>query len=257
MAGVNLHPTPLAVRRFVPLRWLSTLTGAVALLSWALLLLMAGTGRAQAEALAGDWAAQATAAAQQAAAQAHPGLRVQVTVGELDQRLRLAPCQRIEPQLPAGARPWGHLKLALRCVDGPVRWQAWLPLQVAVYARRPVAVQALAAGTVIEPRHLAEAEVDLAATAVAPLPAAALTGRTLARALPAGAALRPADLRQRQWFSAGDPVRVVAQGGGFAISTDAVALTAGLEGLPSRVRTESGRVLQGRAVAERRMEVDL
>jgi hypothetical protein len=33
-------------------------------------------------------------------------LRMEVAVGELDSRLRLAPCARIEPYIPVGARLW-------------------------------------------------------------------------------------------------------------------------------------------------------
>jgi flagella basal body P-ring formation protein FlgA len=35
------------------------------------------------------------------------------------------------------------------------------------------------------------------------------------------------------------------------------ALTAGLEGMPARVRTESGRVISGMPVAERQLELAL
>ena len=46
-------------------------------------------------------------------------------------------------------------------------------------------------------------------------------------------------------------------GQGFAVSSEAQALTPGLEGQPVRVRTEAGRVLVGRAVGEHRVEVSL
>jgi flagella basal body P-ring formation protein FlgA len=75
--------------------------------------------------------------------------------------------------------------------------------------------------------------------------------------MPAGDAPRQADLKARQWFAAGDTVRLVASGPGFAISSDATALSHGMEGQPARVRTEGGRVLSGRPVGERRVEVEL
>jgi flagella basal body P-ring formation protein FlgA len=37
-----------------------------------------------------------------------PGMRLEVEVGELDPRLKLAPCDRIEPYLPSGVRLWAH-----------------------------------------------------------------------------------------------------------------------------------------------------
>ena len=61
----------------------------------------------------------------------------------------------------------------------------------------------------------------------------------------------------RQWFAAGDSVRLVATGDGWHISGEGQALAPGLEGQAVRVRTESGRVVNGMAVAERLVEVAL
>jgi flagella basal body P-ring formation protein FlgA len=69
--------------------------------------------------------------------------------------------------------------------------------------------------------------------------------------------VREADLKLRQWFAAGDTVRVVTVGSGFAISADGQALAAGIEGQNVKVRIEGGRVVSGRATAERRIEVTL
>ena len=38
---------------------------------------------------------------------AAPAGRIEVEVGTLDPRLKLAPCERIEPYLPTGTRLWG------------------------------------------------------------------------------------------------------------------------------------------------------
>jgi flagella basal body P-ring formation protein FlgA len=80
-------------------------------------------------------------------------------------------------------------------------------------------------------------------------------GRTLTRPITAGAAIRQTDLKVRQWFAAGDTVRVIAAGPGFAVSGEGVAMNPGLEGQTVRVRTESGRVVTGRATGDRRVEV--
>jgi flagella basal body P-ring formation protein FlgA len=69
--------------------------------------------------------------------------------------------------------------------------------------------------------------------------------------------LRGADLRARQWFAAGDNVRLVATGSGWRINGEGQALAAGVEGQSVRVRTESGRVVSGVPVAERLVEVAL
>lgn len=195
-----------------------------------------------------EQAAQAVAAPLQA--------RVEVAVGQLDPNLRLAPCERIEPYLPPGMRAAGSLRLGLRCLQGPTRWNVYLPVTVKLWGRALVAQAGLPAGTVLEARHLQLAEVDLAAGSdLALRQASEVLNRTLARPLAAGDALRAGDLRKRQWFNAGDTVRVVAVGNGFAISAEGLALSPGVEGQPVRVRTESGRVVSGQPVAERRVEV--
>ncbi len=192
------------------------------------------------------------------AVQLPPGTtaRVELQVGQLDPRLRLAPCQRIEPLLPPRAAAWGRMRIALRCVEGPKRWQVWLPVTVKVLAPALLPVRALPAGTVLAAEHLQTGEVDWAETAQAPLARAEqVLGRTLDRAWQPGRPLQPADLRQRHWFTAGDTVKLLARGSGFAVSGEAQALGPGIEGQPVRVRLGSGRVLTGRAVGERQVEV--
>ena len=196
---------------------------------------------------------------EQAGAGLAPGaLRVAIEPGRLDPRLRLAPCERIEPYLPPGARAWGRSRVGLRCVQGPTPWNVYLPVTVKVFAPAWVAASALPAGSELQPDMLRQAEVDWAASATPPVvDAAKLVGRLLARPLPAGAAVRLGDLKQRQWFAAGDTVRLVARGQGFSVSGEGQAMSPGVEGQTVRVRTETGRVLTGQAVGQNRVEVQL
>ena len=196
---------------------------------------------------------------EQASAGLAPGaVRVEVEPGRLDPRLRLAPCERVEPHLPPGAKAWGRTRIGLRCVEGPRPWNVYLPVTVKVFAPALVAAAALPAGTVLRADQLHTAEVDWAAgRSPAVTDASRLVGRVLARPLAAGAALRRDDLKQRQWFSAGDTVQVLANGRGFSVSGEGQALSPGIEGRPVRVRTDNGRVLSGLAVGLNRVEVAL
>jgi flagella basal body P-ring formation protein FlgA len=207
------------------------------------------------------WMAEIAPLAQSATQAAFGGrsaVRVEVVPGTLDPRLNLAPCNKVQPYLPAGHRAWGRTRVGLRCVDGPVAWNVSLPITVKVFAPALVARQALSAGTVLGPEHLEAAEVDWAAAESPALgEAAPVAGRTLARPLAPGQALRESDLRKRQWFDAGDPVRLVVVGNGFSISGEGVALSPGLEGQLVRVRTEGGKVVSGKAAGARRVEVQL
>ncbi len=187
-----------------------------------------------------------------------PPVRVEVELGQLDPRLKLAPCEQIQPYLPGGARPVGRTRIGLRCLQGAVRWNVYLPVTVKLFGQALVAESALPAGTLLEARHLRFAEVDLAASADPAVTAGGMAvGRTLARPLAAGDTLRRSDLRARQFFNAGDVVRVVAVGPGYAVSAEGQAVTPGIEGQPARVKVESGRVLSGTPTGDRRMELAL
>lgn len=191
-----------------------------------------------------------------AKALAPAGARVEALPGTLDTRLRLAPCARIDSFLVPGAPAWGRTRVGLRCAEGPARWTVYLPVTVQVWAQAVVPAAALAAGARLDTEQLQLAEVDWAAAPQAPFAQpAALAGRVLARGVPAGQALRAPDLQARLWFASGDPVRVVASGPGFAISADGQAISAGIEGQRVRVRIGENRVVEGRAVAHRLVEV--
>ena len=204
------------------------------------------------------FAALAQPMAEAAAARSAPGLRVQVHVGTLDARLRLAPCKSVAPYLPPNTRLWGAARIGLRCNDPGVRWNVFLPVQVDVFGPAWVATGALPAGTVLQASHLERAEANLSA---ARQPVVThrehAVGRALQRPLTAGVALRDGDLRPRQWFAAGDTVRLVAAGSGWRIDGQGHAMAPGMEGAPVRVRTESGRVVSGMPVGERQVEVAL
>jgi len=221
--------------------------------------LLAAVAPVRAQALEDALATQIQQFALEATRQAAtPGLRVQVRVGRLDPRLRLAPCAAVQPYLPPGTRLWGAARIGLRCNDVAVRWNVFLPIYIDVFGPALVANLPLAAGRMLAAEDLRSAEVNLAAAPSPPLARNELAiGRTLARALAAGDPLRASDLRARQWFAAGDNVRVVAAGSGWRISGEGQALGAGLEGQSVRVRTESGRVVSGVAVAARLVEVAL
>ena len=211
------------------------------------------------------WVDQAEQAATEAARTAFNGMglrpdqiRVEVEPGQLDPRLRLAPCDRVETFLPSGHKPWGRTRIGLRCAEGPVAWKVSLPVTVKVWAPALVANQPLPAGTTLQAQHLRMGTADWAErTSPVLLAPQAAIGRTLGTSLAAGQALRPDALRQQQWFQAGDTVRITAVGAGFAVHGSGEALTAGMEGRSARVRTPSGRIVSGKPVGPRQMEIRL
>ena len=224
----------------------------------ALTMLLGVAPRAQAQVPPETLARALALAAEAAAALAPPEARVQVEAGSLDPRLSLAPCVRAEAYLPVGMPPWGRTRVGLRCLEGKVRWNVSMPVAVQVMAPGLVALATLPAGSLIKGSQLRRIEVDWGASPLPPLDQPELAaGRTLARGVAVGQTLHAADLAPRQWFATGDMVRIVAAGAGFSIVSEGQALGPGLEGKTARIQTEGGRVLVGRPISERCVELSL
>lgn len=185
-------------------------------------------------------------------------LRMRAEVGALDSRLRLAPCGNIEPHLPAGARLWGRSRVGLRCVDGVTRWNITLPVVVSATGKAWVMRGHVAAGALVTESDVMEADVDWADE---PSPVLAdrnqWVGQTAARLLSTGQTLRQGMVKPAQVFQAGASVRVLAQGAGFQVSSQAQALSAGVVGQQARVRMENGRVASGIVLDTRTVKIEL
>ncbi|WP_284412945.1 flagellar basal body P-ring formation chaperone FlgA [Acidovorax sp. SUPP3334] len=173
-------------------------------------------------------------------------LRMEVSVGALDSRLRLAPCARVEPYLPAGSRLWGRTRLGLRCVDGATAWNVFLPVTVKAYGPAWVLTGNVASGAVLTAADATEAEVDWAAetTAIVANPES-WVGMVASRQLMAGQAVRQHMVKAPTLFKAGAAVRVVAQGKGYSVTSAGQAITAGAVGETVRIRMDNGRVVAG------------
>ncbi|ODS90619.1 MAG: flagella basal body P-ring formation protein FlgA [Comamonas sp. SCN 65-56] len=193
-------------------------------------------------ALTQQWVDQALA---QLPADASP-LRMQVQVGQLDSRLRLAPCQRVEPYLPPGARLWGRTRLGLRCLEGETRWNVFLPLTVQAFGPAWVLTGNVASGATLTESDAMQSEVDWAAN-----PAAVVTnpqawvGQVAALPLSAGQALRQNMVRAPYLFKAGAPVQIRVQGPGFAVTSSGQAMAAGAAGQNVRIRMANGKIISG------------
>ena len=126
------------------------------------------------------------------------GARVEVVVGPLDPRLRLAPCDRIEPYLPPGVRLWGKSRIGLRCKEGRTAWNVYLPIVVKVWGRALVVPRRGRRQRRSPKADLDEAEVDLAEEQLrrSSSIASSIVGRTLAQALNPGQAVRQAHLKR-------------------------------------------------------------
>jgi flagella basal body P-ring formation protein FlgA len=202
--------------------------------------------------VAQEWLQEATSTVNPA------GLRLEVKVGSLDSRLKLAACGNVEPYLPQGTRLWGRTRVGLRCVDGISRWNVSLPVTVNAFGNAWVVKGSVQAGAVLTQSDVVEAEVNWAEEANPVLRDRSLwVGHVATRQLTTGQTLRQGMVKPAQVFPIGAQVRVVADGPGFQVSTDAFALTGGVVGQVARVRMENGKVSSGVVLDMRTVKIDL
>jgi len=202
-----------------------------------------------------SWLDQAVAAARPAGS---APLRMVVQVGALDSRLNLAPCGQVEPYLPPGVRLWGKARIGLRCVDGLARWNVFLPVQVQAFGQTWVMRSDVASGSPLSQDHAVLTEVDWAQENASVLADPQMwVGQTATRTLRTGQTLRHGMVKPSQVFQAGSMVRIVAQGPGFTVTSDGLALSAGVVGEIARVRIDNGRILSGVVLDMRTVKVNL
>lgn len=185
-------------------------------------------------------------------------LRMEVVLGELDRRLQLAPCARVEPYIPVGTQLWGKTRLGLRCLEGASKWNVFLPITIRAYGSAWVLKNHVLPGTVLTENDAMEAEVDWAEERTPVMAhSSQWVGQIAARTLPAGQTLRAGMTRAAQVFQSGSQVRVLAQGAGFQITSAGQAMSAGVVGQSARVKMDNGRVLSGVVVDSRTVRLDL
>jgi flagella basal body P-ring formation protein FlgA len=212
-------------------------------------------GNADLQELANRWVQEALRSGQTAGSQ---GLTLEATLGAIDSRLKLAPCANVEVYLPPGARLWGKSRVGLRCLAGTSRWNVTVPVTVKALGLAWVVRNPVPSGAVLGPADVVQAPVDWAEESAAVLAERDMwLGHAATRLLTTGQTLRQGMVKPAEVFQAGAPVRVLAQGAGFAISADAMALSAGVVGQLARVRMENGRVSSGMVLDGKTVRIDI
>lgn len=186
------------------------------------------------------------------------GLRPEVVMGSLDSRLRLAHCTRVEPYLPTGTRLWGRTRVGLRCIEGPVAWNVFVPVTIRAWGPAWSVTQPVMAGTRLSEGDLERIEIDWAegVTPILSNPADWL-GLEASRNLVPGQVLRQGMVRPPQMFTAGTQVKVLIRGQGFQLAASGSALSHGHLGQPARVRMPNRKVLTGTVLDAETVEITL
>lgn len=187
-------------------------------------------------------------------AAAMPGVPT-VQVNDPDPHIKLAACDAPEAFLMPSARTLGNTTVGVRC-SAPVIWTVYLPARLGMTVDYLSSALPLAQGQKLAASDLVMKKGDLAR-----LPAGVLTdatqaiGRSINLPVSAGMPITRATLRKQVVVQQGQPVRLVASGAGFSISSEGRALTTGYEGDTVQAKTASGQQITGMAQADGSLSV--
>ena len=176
--------------------------------------------------------------------QGSPG-KVTFTIGQLDTRTQLTPCNAFEPFMPPGSKLWGKTTVGVRCL-GPSTWTIYVPVQVSVTGNYLVSARNLLAGNGITASDIVVRSGDLST-----LPSNILTdqsqaiGKTVKNGFGVGQPLRSDQLIAAWAVQQGQSVKTVSNGPGFSVSSEGKALNNATEGQIVQVRTASGQTVSG------------
>lgn len=171
--------------------------------------------------------------------------RAEITFGKLPTGTKLAPCRKIQPFLPRGARLWGRTRIGVRCLAG-AKWTIALPLEVKIFGEVLVATRQMRARAPLSANDVELREVELTRLNGNPISdPMTIDGQMMARSIRAGQPLMSYHVRTQPTVSPGDPIRVEIRGRGFSVVVNGSAMGQGSDGQPLRVRTDAGKVIVG------------
>ena len=181
-----------------------------------------------------------------------PG-QVAVIVGSIDQRLVLPLCPELKVFVPAGGRLWGRTTVGVRCDD---KWTVYVPVDVKVNGNVVITTRQLPQKHTISESDIATQVMDLTKLTGSFLTELAQAlGKTTMNGIASGQPLRNEMLRSPIAIEYGQTVRLIVQGQGFKISSEAKAIGQATEGQTIKVRTPSGQIVTGTARSSTVVEV--
>jgi flagella basal body P-ring formation protein FlgA len=175
----------------------------------------------------------------------------------IDERLKLKRCERpLETEV---TRPIqrGNGMVAVRC-DGPTAWRLFVPVRATDPVTVVVAARTLKPGEVLAPADVA---VEQRPSAALPYDfvgdAAQAVGLTVRRTQAAGAVLAQGALEHPEVVARGALVTLVSTSGTVTVQSEGIALEPGRLRQRVRVRSASGRVVEGTAEGPGQVRVGL
>lgn len=189
-------------------------------------------------------------------------IHAEIAIGLANIPGHLAACTDIGAFLPTSTVVWGKIHVGLRCMQPGVKWRVFVPIIVKISGPALVTTHPVHAGELLSLEDMQLKTIELSQYPLMlarqfPTQVQLLKNQLLQRSLATGQPLRQEYVRAPTIISAGDHVRILMRGSGFAVGTHGKALQSASADQPIRVLIENGRVLTGVARPNHQIEVSL
>lgn len=171
--------------------------------------------------------------------------KVDYQIEELDTRIALSPCTRLETFLPGGSRLIGKTSIGVRCAEQN-GWQILVPVQIKITLPLLVSARQLPLGHVLQEQDITRQTTEITRSE-GYTDTAQIIGKVLRYSIAAGQILRDDMLREPYSVAQGQLVQTATKGKGFSIRGEGVAMNNASEGQSVQVRVSSGRMISGTA----------
>ena len=185
---------------------------------------------------------ETAAAFARAQTKAIPG-KVSIQVGDIDKRVTLPACPKLEAFLPPGARLNGNSSVGVRCISQQ-NWTIFVQVSV------KISINILTTNKTIQQGQTVQAE-DLGSLSSESLQPGAMTdpaqaiGKIMKFGVGTGQILRYDMLRAPYTVKQGQSVKVQVLGSGFKVASEGQALSNAADGDTTTARTASGQIVSG------------
>ncbi len=176
-----------------------------------------------------------------------PG-KVNIKIQDIDSRVVLPACQKLEAFLPSGARIPGKTSIGVRCNEKP-GWNIFVQADIRVSVELLVSNKPLMQGSVLsrDDYALQSGEMGQPGLLFDPLLA---VGKTLKYSIGAGQVLRLDMLREPFAIFQGQTVKLQTRGNGYLVSTEGLSMNDAAVGQGIKVKVASGQLISAIATAD-------
>ncbi|NVJ60378.1 MAG: flagellar basal body P-ring formation protein FlgA [Gammaproteobacteria bacterium] len=182
--------------------------------------------------------------------------RVKITIGGIDPRLRLKPCDNnLSAFIPQGSNLSGNTVVGIRCV-GEQSWHIYVPVKIAIYQEVVVFKKNMVKGEVISAKDLEVKPIEISSVRINPITAKEqLLGSVMKQNAMAG---DPAARKVACMVCKGDKLTVLAGNEQFTVTIEGEAMEDGHYGEQVAIKNpSSSRVVSGTVIASKRVSVGL